>query len=427
MPNKSAIVYLFLANALLGMAQGIAMISVPWHFARIGASETFNFYYALITFAMLFWGLFAGSLVDRYPRKLVFLVRNITEGLLIFIIGTIGLVEGGLPSYAILSVFMITMLGYQVHFPNLYAFAQQLVAPEDYSRINSYIEVVGQSALATAGFLGALLLEGFERSMFLQLGSWSFHWTLYVPKLGIEQIFFIDGCAYLLAVIFIIQIRYRPFQVPQIERGPVLRRIKTGFGYLRSNRLLLIFGLSSFSVFISMLVILYGILPMYITNYLASDAQIFGLYRMTMAFGSVISGLLVRQALKYLSIPTAILWAMGIVLISLCFLFFSKAEWILLLAGFVMGFANSSTRIMRLTYILERVPNALVGRVNSVFSMFNVLLRTLLISLLALPFFAIGDNVRYAILLMFGFLLVAFLVMLLYARRFLHYRPANKS
>ena len=78
MKNKKAIFLLFLANIISGIAQGISMIAIPWYFVKIvGRHEMFASAYIGITFLTLFWGLYSGTLIDRYSRKKLFIIINI--------------------------------------------------------------------------------------------------------------------------------------------------------------------------------------------------------------------------------------------------------------------------------------------------------------------------------------------------------------
>ena len=75
MQNRQAIILLFIANIISGLAQGISMIAIPWYFVEVvSRPEVFASAYIIITFLTLFWGLYAGTLVDRHPRKKLFII-----------------------------------------------------------------------------------------------------------------------------------------------------------------------------------------------------------------------------------------------------------------------------------------------------------------------------------------------------------------
>ena len=152
MKNKQAIFLLFLANIISGIAQGISMIAIPWYFVKIvSRPEIFSNSYLFITFLTLFWGLYAGTLIDRYSRKKLFIIINIVCGILIGTIAFYGNFHGSLDDFFVILVFGITIFNYNVHYPNLYAFGQEITEPKNYGRLNSYIEVQGQVTSVLAG------------------------------------------------------------------------------------------------------------------------------------------------------------------------------------------------------------------------------------------------------------------------------------
>ena len=132
MKNKHAISLLFLANIISGLAQGISMIAIPWYFVKIvSRPEFFANAYLLITFLTLFWGLYAGTLIDRYSRKRLFIIINLFCGLFIGGIAYFGIHNQHLGDVLIILVFGITIFNYNVHYPNLYAFGQEITEPEN--------------------------------------------------------------------------------------------------------------------------------------------------------------------------------------------------------------------------------------------------------------------------------------------------------
>ena len=72
------ILQLLLSIIPSGIAQGITVIAVPWYFTdNLNQSSTFSFWLGLLTFLGLFWGLYAGVLIDKMNRKSILL--NIFE------------------------------------------------------------------------------------------------------------------------------------------------------------------------------------------------------------------------------------------------------------------------------------------------------------------------------------------------------------
>ena len=171
MKNKKAIGLLFVANIISGFAQGISMIAIPWYFADIlDMGETYAKAYAILTFVSLFWGLYSGTLIDRYSRKKMFLYSNLACAFIIGSIALYGMSCGQTPWILVMAVFGTTMFHYNVHYPNLYAFGQEITEPKNYAKLNAYIEIQGQSTSIFAGAFAAILLAGTKNGILNLLG-----------------------------------------------------------------------------------------------------------------------------------------------------------------------------------------------------------------------------------------------------------------
>ena len=110
MKNKKAIGLLFVANIISGFAQGISMIAIPWYFADIlGMGRTYAKAYAILTFVSLFWGLYSGTLIDKYSRKKMFLYSNLACAFIIGSIALYGMSCGQTPWILVMAVFGTTM------------------------------------------------------------------------------------------------------------------------------------------------------------------------------------------------------------------------------------------------------------------------------------------------------------------------------
>ena len=144
MENKKAIIILFVANGISGIAQGITMLAIPWYFTKVLSMESFfAVAYSIITFLCLFWSLYAGVLVDKYSRKKIFLILNLTSGLIITSISLAGYKLGQIPTELIIIVFGLMFFNFNIHYPNLYAFCQQLTLK------NTYVEKIDIICLHT--------------------------------------------------------------------------------------------------------------------------------------------------------------------------------------------------------------------------------------------------------------------------------------
>ena len=196
MKNKQAIILLFIANIISGLAQGISMIAIPWYFVEIvNRPQVFATAYLVITFLTLFWGLYAGTLIDRYPRKKLFILVNIVCGIFISSVAFYGFYNSNLSDLLVILVFGITIFNYNLHYPNLYAFGQEITQKKNYGKFNSYIEIQGQVTSVLAGAFAAILLTGTVDNT-LEIGGLKFILPFNIEPWYIYEIFLLHIIPY---------------------------------------------------------------------------------------------------------------------------------------------------------------------------------------------------------------------------------------
>jgi MFS family permease len=407
MKNLKALIFLFLANTVSGFSQGITMIAIPWVLVNGGAGPNGKLMnasmVATVTLLSLFWGLYAGTLIDKYNRKHIFLTLNGVDSLILLSVAAFGFWSGGVPFPLMALVFCITIFTFNVHYPNLYAFVQELFEPRLYGKVNSAIELQGQITNFLGMMAGGMLLTGTPDFAWWPT-AWDFEaWPLH-------RIFLLDGITYAAAFFLISQIPYRPDPDRTVDQGNVLRRIRLGFDYLKDHRPLLLFGIASFLIFFSILVLVQVMLPVYVNDYLQEEAVILASFEALFALGAAMAGImgltaLIRRSSIIKQVILLLLSATVIYLVSAL----THSVRITLIAAVFLGICNAGARILRITYIVSIVPNRVIGRVNSFFNVVNVLMRFTFISLLTIPFFSgegNGGNIIYAFLLLAGILFI---------------------
>ncbi|MES2781076.1 MAG: MFS transporter, partial [Bacteroidota bacterium] len=360
---------------------------------------------------VLFFGLYAGTLVDRFSRKANFLGSNLVCGVLILVISAMGYINGALSDFWVMAVFGITMLNFNIHFPTLYAFGHEITEPEYYNKVNSNIEVVGQSSSILSGAFAALLIEGVpsgEGKLFGFVVNMPFE----VPRWEIWEIFMLNAATYFIATVLVMMIRYTPVRQAQVELGSVWKRVVSGFSYLKGHPMFLIFGLFSYSVFAMLLVEIHAVLPGYVERHLLEQGSVFAGADLIYAIGALGAGLFVSKVFSTTHTVKAIIILTMITAGIFFWAFASKSVMVIYIISVILGFTNAGIRVLRLTYLFNHIPNELMGRVNSIFNMCNVLTRTLFIFLFSMPFFTFGNHMIWAFLVMSLFLLISGLVLL---------------
>jgi MFS family permease len=414
--NKRSIIFLFTANGISGFSQGISMIAIPWYFASKHASDVFNLAYAGITFFVLFFGLYAGVLVDKYSRKQNFLVLNSVCGLLLMMVAAAGFALQALPDWMVIAVFGITMLNYNVHYPTLYALGQEITEPAYYHRLNANIEIVGQSTSIISGAVGAMLLEG------IQINQWNMGFihipmNIHLAKWEIWEIFLLDAITYFIAVSLIYFIRYTSNPLLHKQTGGIIKRIRAGISYLKLHRPVFVFGVFSYAVFAMLLVEIHAVLPGYVDRYLLEKGNVFAIADGIYAIGALSAGLFIGKLFTSKSTVKAVIILSIVTSIIFAGAFYFKSVWVLYTVSVILGFTNAGIRVLRMTYLFQHVPNELIGRVGSIFNMLNVLTRSIFIMICSTPFFHTGDQIRWAFLMMSFFILISATVLLAHYKK----------
>ncbi|MGB0887461.1 MAG: MFS transporter [Vicingaceae bacterium] len=417
MQNKSALYLLLTANAVSGFAQGISMLAIPWYFSDVlDASSTFGTIYGIATFLTLFWGLYVGTLVDRYPRKNIFLLITLIGALIIGSIALSGFVLGEVPMLLIGAVFCVTLFIYNVHYPTLYAFGQEISEKENYGKMNSFIEIQGQATSVISGAFAAILITGIDEAFLASIGldgivnfqleAWSIH-----------QIFLMDACTYALAFVLILLIKYKPVAKEKVHLGSVYTRLKQGASFLKKHPLLFHFGLGSYAIFAMFLVHIHQLMPIYINNHLEANSAVYAGAKTLYALGAMLSGIGIRWVFKRTNTVKAVIVMMVLSFIVFELLTFSESSAVLVFVCFVLGLTNAGTRVLRITYLFNHIPNNIIGRTGSVFQTLNVLVRFTFIILFSFTFFAKDQNITLAYFISGLFIFISTFPLLIYYKK----------
>lgn len=426
MKNRSAVILLLLANTVSGIAQGISMIAIPWYFAQQEAMSQFGLVYMLTTILAIFWSPYSGTLIDRFDRKYIFLILTAVAGSLVATVAGLGLFWGMLPPLLIASVFTITFLDYNLHYPCIYAFLQEISEPKHYGRMTSYIEVQGQLTTIMAGGCAALLLEG------TSVGATEvFGFAVYMPfeikAWTISEIFLLDALTYFLAFVIISFIKYEPFTERKPDKGSVLDQLKIGVQYLFAHPTITLFGVASYAVFAVTLLTNFYLIAAYVNNHLQAGGDIYAFAEVCYSIGAVFAGVAIRKVFSWTNIPTSVSIMTGVCAVLLAILFVTEHIYILFACLILLGITNAGIRIQRTTFLFSHIPNQVYGRATSAFFLTNIICRIIFLGLFSLHFFQVGNNIVYTFAILSLFLVAALLVLLRYQNRFVNLEIATES
>ncbi|MGZ5302917.1 MAG: MFS transporter, partial [Bacteroidia bacterium] len=306
MRNKKTLYLLFAANSISGFAQGITMLAIPWYFASIVKnSSLFGTAYSAITIIGIGWILYAGTLIDRYSRKNIFLSLNIVGALVLGLIAASGYIFGQVPQALALLAFATTIFIYNLHYPTLYGLGQEITEKENYVKMNSQLEIQGQVTSMLSGGTAAVLLAGLSEGNTNFLG-----YEMYVPfsikAWELHEIILLDSFTYIVAFLIISRLKYTPVVQRTIDTSHILQRLRTGLGFLKQRPYLFLFGICSLSIFVVSMVHTYYLLAVYISKHLQASAFTYAACELFYAFGAVMAGLSIRRIFHKMAASTAI-------------------------------------------------------------------------------------------------------------------------
>lgn len=401
---------LFVANSISGFAQGITMLSLPWYFTHtLKNPALFGKLYGFITLISIFWILIAGTLIDRYSRKKIFMAMNLVGCIVLITIATIGFSKGGVSDIHAMICFATTIFIFNIHYPNLYTFAQEISLGKNFGRINSAIEIQGQLTNMMSGGFAAMLLAGYvfqSKYLSFNISPWK-----------LETVLFLNGITYALSFLIISTMKYKPIQHRVIDKSRLVNRLKDGFMFLYKRPYLFLFGLGTLSIFVFTLVHEFYLLSIYIDRFLKSSVSTYALSQFLYASGALFSGLLMNRISKNIHTPLLISILIFLATLLIIGLFFIKFGFYILVFSFLLGILNAGTRILRITYMFHIVPNGIMGRVNSVLAILQTSERMFFIFLLSGVFFTIDDHIKFAYLILGGFTFFGAIVLFLIRNR----------
>ena len=238
-----------------------------------------------------------------------------------------------LADFLVILVFGITIFNYNVHYPNLYAFGQEITEPKNYGKLNSYIEVQGQTTSVLAGAFAALLLTGIHNNV-LEIAGFSIHVPFNIKAWNIYEVFLMDAITYIVVIFIFLLIKYKPIVKEEVHKGNLFSRLKGGVLYLKDHPIIFMFGFLSYMLFAFTLVEVHVLLPSYVHKFLEMDGNIYASAEIYYSLGAICSGVLVLRVFRKLNTVASII----ILLVSVSFAFCAMAVYKLTLGIFLRKF-----------------------------------------------------------------------------------------
>ncbi|MFJ7825785.1 MFS transporter [Psychrobacillus sp. NPDC096623] len=345
------------ANIASSIGSGITMIAIPW---MLVSSDNGNKVFGYITICMTILSFvltpFVGNLVDRVSRKKLLIISEIICFALLFIFSLIGFIGLSYEIWHYTIIYMIGSLYYTIFYPTMFALNQEIFTKEQYKSLNGTMEVQGQLSSMIAGALASILLV-----------KWDLHYIL-----------LLNTISYGAAIYFYLKLPYARLSIEKAEKV-VKSQVSEGLRYMLARPSVFIFLLFSFMPFIGVMLTNY-LFPVYLVDVFKADASIYGIEGMIYAIGAIIAGVFVPTLSSKIGNEKTMIFGVFVYTIAISLIVLVNLPVYLSLMLF-LAIGNSSTRVARNSFLMDHIPNNIIGRVDSLFRTLGLLIRILLLAI----------------------------------------------
>jgi hypothetical protein len=227
-----------------------------------------------------------------------------------------------------------------------------------------------------------------------------------------EDIFALNALTYFVAILLVSMIKYRPPARDHIPSGSIFKRLSAGIEYLRKNPSLFAFGNYSYSIFVVLMVQVFMLLPLYVSNHLQRDTDVFASAEIYYSLGAMLAGIFVRRVFANVKIIDSVISLMFLTTAVFLMAAFTKSVAICYLFSFAIGITNAGARVLRTTWLFTHISNDIIGRTNGVFNVINILLRSAFLLLFSIAWFSEGSNVIWSYVICGVFVMLSGLLLL---------------
>jgi Major Facilitator Superfamily len=399
--------FFFTAMFVSLFGSGMNFISVSWYImSATHSTVAVSWQVIVVTLPGLLVPFLGGVLIDRYDRRLIGVLLDVSRGLAVVAIAYIAW-RGDLHLWHLYLMTLITGTGSAMYWANVNALVQEVIPPSQFTGANAAVLVGVQTGMFLAGTFVGFMYD----------------------HAGIAGILFIDGLTYFVSAFCLYSLRSgylspqahrqypREFSestegtVQALESGDnpevaeaglslaIFADMKEGWAYLREQPLVMALGITH-ALLMASIVSSNVVLVALANDILHSGARGFGFIEAGWAVGAIVGGLITSQLPQRLRLPLYVAAMAGMALghVAMPFVGFLLGA-VILHACF--GSFRALAGIVAQSSLMAIVPKHFMGRTQSAFAIFATVLQ------LAITFSLGWIAERFSIAL--GFFLLAFM------------------
>lgn len=337
---------LWSSSMLSAIGSNISYIALSYYiYEKTGSPVSVGVLMIMFTAPSVLFGIPAGDLVDRWPKKKVMIITDVFRGILIFSITLTAHLE------AIFALVLACYMLNQLHYNGRDGLVPSLVPEDDLAPANSFL----QSSLQVAGFAGPAL------------GG------LIVAVGGVTYALYVDAATFLCSALITVLLRPKGEKLNKSPLSQWKTQVMGGFHVLKNDFVLraLIILMAAGMVSVGMIRMLLVILSETPLNVGSGGL---GTLFSSLALGSFVGSLILGKYSKGFNMLTLIV--AGYFVLAVTFLVIpaeiivvpemSTAFWIAVVVLFITGLGNMAVLVGAVTTIQKRTPRERIGRVFGV-------------------------------------------------------------
>ncbi|WP_163101797.1 MFS transporter [Peribacillus alkalitolerans] len=346
---------ILVANIASSIGSGITMIAIPWLLVTSeNGSSLFGYITLIMTMVNFVITPSIGLLIDKWSRKSILLAGEIFGFIMLVAFAGSGLVGGAYETWHLIVLYFTGSLYYTLFYPTMFAFNQEIFEKRQYKALNGMMEVQGQLSSMIAGAVASFLMI----------------------KVELQWILLLDAFTYLIAIYYFIRIPYQRL-MQEKNKEDFSGKMTAGFRFMSKKPTMFLFLIASVMPFIGVMMTNY-LFPVYLSEVLKADASVYGMESMIYGMGAMIAGMLIPLVAKKIGNEKTM------VLTVFCYtLFISLIIWVSLpiYLGFMFFIAigNSGVRVARNSFMMDHIPNEIIGRIDSLFRAIGLAFRIILL------------------------------------------------
>ena len=346
--KKPTFLLFFIGNTVSLIGFGFNLIGFSWLVLEETGSEILlGQIMAAATLPGLLISLFTGVIIDKMNRKWLLVILNVFR---MIIIGSFVfvLIKNEFSLTSLFCTVFLMGIGSSLFWPTATAFVQELVNDDEYFNANALLSASYQFGSILGAGIGGLVVHYY----------------------GVSTAFSVSAIAYFISALFIVS---APFLYTKKygKSEKILQAVFRGFLFLKEEKGLLVFGLTSILADVAIWGSL-SILTISISKIIYNAGSwgyglMDGFYGVGALLSTIVSGYFITRTKKqnYLLIC---FFTAGIMCLFVPVL---PSLWLASIAYLIMGLTNNSARIVSRTVFMEMVSNKIMGRVQTILGMYT--------------------------------------------------------